>query len=50
MATTIELSYFNTFWLKRLKNYTQTGETSGGTTAGAVPYIPTNVYEDWFVE
>ena len=50
MATTIELSYFNTFWLKRLKNYVQNGEGSGGTTAGAVPYIATNVYEDWFVE
>ena len=23
MATTLEISYFNTFWLKRLKNYTQ---------------------------
>ena len=50
MATTIELSYFNTFWLKRLKNYVQNGEASGGITAGAVPYIATNVYEDWFVE
>ena len=40
MATTIELSYFNTFWLKRVKNYTQYKETdattSGGVTAGAV--------------
>ena len=50
MATTIELSYFNTFWLKRLKNYVQNGEGSGGTTAAVVPYIATNVYEDWFVE
>ena len=50
MATTIELSYFNTFWLKRLKNYVQNGEGSGGITAGAAPYIATNVYEDWFVE
>ena len=54
MATTIELSYFNTFWLKRLKNYTQYKEFDatggGGLTAGVVPYIAPNVYEDWFVE
>ena len=23
MATTLEVSYFNTFWLKRLKNFAQ---------------------------
>ena len=23
MATTLEVSYFNTFWVKRLKNFTQ---------------------------
>ena len=46
MATTLEISYFNTFWLKRLKNYTQfqnrepngnvtfTTTQGGGTTTG----------------
>ena len=41
MATTLELSYFNTFWLKRLKNSVMNGETglpafgdAGGTTNG----------------
>ena len=23
MATTLEVSYFNTFWMKRLKNFTK---------------------------
>ena len=65
MAVTLELSYFNTFWLKRLKNFTQYQERqadgtvdveSGGTTVGTpdvttgAGYIDTNVYEDWFVE
>ena len=64
MATTIELSYFNTFWLKRLKNYVQNGEgsTVAGTnglttgTAAANPgarsstsgYITPNKNEDWY--
>ena len=46
MATTLEVSYFNTFWLKRLKNKTQFRELTntpdpdtiyergGGTTTG----------------
>ena len=43
MATTLELSYFNTFWIKRLKNFTQyqerepngtVGVESGGLTTG----------------
>ena len=65
MATTIELSYFNSFWLKRLKNATQyteldppapVGVNSGGTTNGTPDpttgdgYIDANVYEDWYVE
>jgi len=35
MATTLEISYFNTFWLKRLKNYTQCQlrEPDGSITA-----------------
>ena len=65
MATTIELSYFNSFWLKRLKNATQyteldppapVGVNSGGTTNGTPNpatgdgYIDANVYEDWYIE
>ena len=47
MAVTLEVSYFNTFWLKRLKNFTQYQERlpdgsiaveSGGTTAGTPDY------------
>ena len=66
MATTLEVSYFNTFWLKRLKNFTQFQEREpdgtllpgnfGGTTTGTPDlvtgegYIESNVYEDWYVE
>ena len=65
MATTLEVSYFNTFWLKRLKNFAQEQKreqdgtvtsTSGGTTTGTpnlvtgAGYINNNSYEDWFVE
>jgi len=61
MATTIEISYFNTFWLKRLKNYVQNGEGSGGLTTGSTVTAPANraagtgyivplQEEDWFVE
>ncbi len=65
MATTLELSYFNTFWLKRLKNFTQyqerepdgtVGVEGGGETSGTpnpatgAGYVNSNVYEDWFVE
>ena len=47
MAVTLEVSYFNTFWLKRLKNFTQYQERlpdgsiaveSGGTTGGTPDY------------
>ena len=66
MATTLEVSYFNTFWLKRLKNFTKFQEREpdgtllagnfGGTTTGTpdlvtgTGYIESNVYEDWYVE
>ena len=66
MATTLEVSYFNTFWLKRSKNFTKFQEREpdgtllpgnfGGTTIGTpdlvtgAGYIESNVYEDWFVE
>ena len=66
MATTLEVSYFNTFWLKRLKNFSQFQErepdgtikagNTGGTTIGTPDivtgegYIESNVFEDWFVE
>jgi len=66
MAITLEVSYFNTFWLKRLKNFTQYQERDpdevrkvgdfGGTTAGTpdlttgAGYIDSNVFEDWYVE
>tara|TARA_Y100000356_G_scaffold98461_1_gene83805 strand:+ start:5534 stop:6940 length:1407 start_codon:yes stop_codon:yes gene_type:complete len=65
MATTLEVSYFNTFWLKRLKNFTLYQERqpdgtvdveSGGTTIGTPDlttgegYIESNVFEDWFLE
>jgi len=65
MATTLELSYFNTFWIKRLKNFTQyqerepngaVGVSSGGLTTGTpdpstgAGYVNSNIYEDWFVE
>ena len=60
MATTLELSYFNTFWLKRLKNFTQYQERqpdgtvdveAGGITTGTPDpttgdgYINSNVYK-----
>ncbi len=65
MATTLEISYFNSFWLKRLKNATQYQERlpdgaidfdAGGVTTGTPDittgegYIDSNVNEDWFVE
>ena len=65
MATTLEVSYFNTFWVKRLKELTQYQDRqadgtvdaqSGGTTTGTpdpltgAGYVDTNVFEDWFVE
>ena len=65
MATTLEVSYFNTFWMKRLKNYTVFQERQpdgtvdvegGGTTTGTpdlttgAGYNPSNVFEDWYVE
>ena len=65
MATTLEVSYFNTFWVKRLKNLTQyqdrEGDGSvanqlGGTTTGTpdpttgAGYVDSNVFEDWFIE
>lgn len=65
MATTLEISYFNSFWLKRLKNATQYQERKpdgvidvegGGITTGTpdvstgAGYIDSNVNEDWFIE
>jgi len=65
MATTLEVSYFNTFWVKRLKNLTQYQDRegdgsvavqSGGTTTGTpnpvtgAGYVDSNVFEDWFIE
>ncbi len=65
MAVTLEVSYFNTFWLKRLKNINQyqerlpdgTVDASGGGITTGTPdvvtgdgYVNSNVYEDWFVE
>ena len=65
MATTLEVSYFNTFWVKRLKNFTQYQDRqsdgtidveSGGTTTGTpnlttgAGYVNSNVFEDWFIE
>jgi len=65
MATTLEVSYFNSFWAKRLKNAVMNGETNGvtaggvttGTTAASPAvrtatdgYIAANVNEDWFIE
>ena len=37
MATTLEVSYFNTFWLKRLKNINQYQQRNGD---GTIPTIP----------
>ena len=65
MATTLEVSYFNTFWVKRLKNFTQYQDRqsdgtidveSGGITTGTpnlttgAGYVNSNVFEDWFIE
>ena len=65
MATTLEVSYFNSFWAKRLKNAVMNGETTGATAGGVTTgttatspavrvatngYIAANEYEDWFVE
>jgi len=50
MAITLEVSYFNSFWLKRLKNYP--GVTNVGTPrdSGGDGYIEPNVNEDWYIE
>jgi len=37
MATTLEVSYFNTFWLKRLKNINQYQQRDGDGTIPAIP-------------
>jgi len=66
MPVTLEISYFNTFWLKRLKDrgvtsdypdhYTNTlgtneyYQSSTGITNAAVPYYDEIEEEDWFVE
>ena len=65
MATTLEVSYFNTFWMKRLKNYTIYQERQpdgtvdiegGGITTGTpdlvtgAGYVDSNVFEDWYIE
>ena len=66
MPVTLEVSYFNTFWLKRLKDrgvtsdypdhYTNTlgtneyYQSSTGITNAAVPYYNEIEEEDWFVE
>jgi len=51
MAITLEVAYFNSFWLKRLKNYP--GVTNG-TPRDHIPigdgYIEPNVNEDWYIE
>ena len=52
MATTLEVSYFNTFWMKRLKNYTVFQEREpdgtvaiegGGITTGTPDLVPEQV-------
>ena len=49
MAVTLEVSYFNSFWLKRLKNFP--GTTNGTTRDnGGDGYIEPNVNEDWYIE
>ncbi len=49
MAITLEVSYFNSFWLKRLKNYP--GTTLGTTRDnGGDGYVEPNVNEDWYIE
>ena len=40
MATTLEVSYFNTFWLKRIKKYVQNDETTGAAVGGATNGTP----------
>lgn len=49
MAVTLEVSYFNSFWLKRLKNFP--GTTNGTTRDnGGDGYIEPNINEDWYIE
>ncbi len=51
MSTTLELNYFNTFWLKKLKNVVN--ETPSAPTApyNNVPRAYTSVpAEDWYIE
>ena len=41
MATTLEVSYFNTFWLKRLKNINQYQQRDGDGTIPVPPALVT---------
>jgi hypothetical protein len=64
MPVTLEVSYFNTFWIKRLKDRGITSNTpyplnqglawvyrsSTGITNAAVPYYDEIEEEDWFIE
>mgnify|MGYP003627584222 FL=1 len=51
MATTLELKYFNTFWLKKLKNVVGNTPSAPTVPYNNVPKAYTGVpAEDWYIE
>jgi len=56
MATTLEIKYFNTFWLKKIKKVVDANTTSGPPVPAApfseVPrlYTSTATTDDWYIE
>mgnify|MGYP003672672855 CR=1 FL=1 len=51
MATTLELKYFNTFWLKKLKNVVGNTPSAPTVPYNNVPRAYTGVpAEDWYIE
>ena len=51
MSTTLELNYFNTFWLKKLKNVVNETPSAPAAPYNDVPRAYTSVpVEDWYIE
>ena len=51
MSTTLELNYFNTFWLKKLKNVVNETPSAPAAAYNNIPRAYTSVpAEDWYIE
>ena len=51
MSTTLELNYFNTFWLKKLKNVVNETPSAPAAPYNNVPRAYISVpAEDWYIE